>query len=401
MKLRSLPRAKRLNGVRVLLRVDWNVPLEGAFAAEDSLKIERSLTTIRDLAERGAIVVLLTHLGRPKDHEAKLSTKHLLSRVKDRRLEIHHLSSDIETAEGLDELECTINAAKPGTCLLLENVRFAKGEEKNDPKLAARYAKLGDLFINDAFASCHRSHVSVVGIAKKLPSFAGPTLIEEVEALTKLLTKTKHPYLAFVGGGKVTTKVDVLKTLLTIADRVFIGGAMANAFFAAKKYQIGKSYVEKEGIVAAKKMLTSSKIVLPMDVLVASKLAIGVHPRAADPKKIGKSDIIVDIGPQTMLAWAEEVKKAKTIVWNGPLGVIEYPAFTHGSLILARSIAARSKGNAYGVAGGGDTLPVALQSGMAEWFDHLSTGGGAMLEFISSKGKLPGLLPLVGTSSKK
>ena len=400
MKLRLLPTTKRLSGVRVLLRVDWNVPLSGPFAAEDSLKIERSLGTIRDFVERGAIVVLLTHLGRPKGHDVKLSTKHLLARVKDRRLDLQHLSADIETPKGFEELKKKISDAKEGSCFLLENVRFANGEEKNDAKLAARYAELGDLFVNDAFASCHRAHVSVVGIAKKLPSFAGPSLEAEVSGLSKLLGKPKHPYLAFVGGAKITTKIDVMTALLKVADKVFVGGAMATAFFAAKKYQIGKSFVEKEGIAHAKKLLKSSKLVLPQDVLVASKIAPGVHPIAADPAKLKKTDMIGDIGPMTMRAWAQEIKKAKTIVWNGPLGVTEVPAFSHGSLILARMMGARSKGVAYGVAGGGDTLPVAIQSGMSEWFDHLSTGGGAMLEFLSSNGKLPGLVALSGSSKK-
>jgi len=391
-----------LKGKRVLVRVDWNIPLVGKGTEEDSLKMERSFATIRDFSKRGAVVILLTHLGRPKKREAAFSTKKLahiasvLSGIK-----IHFAENAVDDPKDLKKLDATIGKASSGSVFLLENVRFYRGEEKNDPKLAAAFASLGDLFVNDAFASCHRSHASVVGIAKKLPSYAGASLASEVAGLERLLVKPKKPFLAIIGGSKLSTKIDVLSALLKVADRVLIGGAMAHAFFAAKKISIGKSFIEKEGVSAARKLLKNKKILLPIDVVVAPTIGPNTHPRVASLKEIKKTEAIGDIGTETMRAWAEEIRQAKTIVWNGPLGVTEIPAFSHGSLVIARAIAARSKGPCYGVVGGGDTLPVVLRTGMSEWIDHLSTGGGAMLEFISNGGKLPGLAPLAGTSSKK
>lgn len=402
MKLRVLPTSLSLKGKRVLVRVDWNVPLSGQAAAEDSLKLERSFATIRDLSTRGAIVLLLTHLGRPKGRDTRYSTKKLAHRATVYSgFSIAFLDGAVDRATDLDRMTARVEAAKPGAIFLLENVRFLKGEESNDVKLAKAYASLGDLFVNDAFASCHRSHTSVVGIAKQLPAYAGPSLVREVSGLEKLITKPKKPFLAIIGGSKLSTKIDVVNALLKKADRVLIGGAMAHAFFAAKKVHIGKSYVEKEGIAAAKKLVKQSKILLPTDVVVATKIDAKSHPRVVEIRQLKKTDCIGDIGTETMRAWSAEIKKAKTIVWNGPLGVTEYPAFSHGSLVIAHALAARSRGSSYGVVGGGDTLPVVVQSGMAEWIDHLSTGGGAMLEFLAHDGKLPGFVPLQGTAQKK
>jgi phosphoglycerate kinase len=402
MKLRVLPGSASLKGKRVLVRVDWNVPLTGQAAEDDSLKLERSFVTIRDLSKRGAIVLLLTHLGRPKGREEKYSTKKLahLATVHS-GIKISFLDGAVDRPSELAHLKKRIEDAKPGSVFLLENVRFLKGEESNDVKLAKAYASLGDLFVNDAFASCHRVHTSVVGIAKQLSAYAGSSLVMEVSGLEKLITKPKKPFLAIVGGSKLSTKIDVVQALLKKADRVLIGGAMAHAFFAAKKMQIGKSYIEKEGIMAAKKLLKHPNILLPTDAVVATTIDAKSHPRVVEIKQVKKGDCIGDIGTETMRAWSAEIRKAKTIVWNGPLGVTEYPAFSHGSLVISHAFAARSRGSSYGVVGGGDTLPIMLHSGMSEWIDHLSTGGGAMLEFLALEGKLPGLAPLVGGSSKK
>jgi len=402
MKLRVLPTSLSLKGKRVLVRVDWNIPLKGQAAAEDSLKLERSFATIRDLSKRGAVVLLLTHLGRPKKRDAAYSTKKLAHHATVySSLPISFLDGAVDRAGDLDRMKKHVEDAKPGTIFLLENVRFLKGEESNDVKLAKAYASLGDLFVNDAFASCHRSHASVVGISKQLPAYAGPSLVMEVSGLEKLITKPKKPFLAIVGGSKLSTKIDVVQALLKKADRVLIGGAMAHAFFVAKKMQIGKSYIEKEGIAAAKKLLKHPKMLLPTDAVVATKIDAKSHPRVVDIGQVKKTDCIGDIGIETMRAWSAEIARAKTIVWNGPLGVTEYPAFSHGSLVIAHALAARSKGSSYGVVGGGDTLPVVLRSGMAEWIDHLSTGGGSMLEFLAHDGKLPGLAPLYGAGKQK
>lgn len=387
MTLNALPSKLNLKGKRVFLRVDWNVPVRDGIAAEDSLKISRTIETIKNLSSRGAIVLVATHLGRPKKREKEWSTRPLVKLIaKQYRVPMVFW----------DELLAP-KKAKPGDVYLLENVRFNPGEETNDAKLAKQYAAMAHLFVNDAFASCHRSHASVTGVAKQLKSYAGPTLGAEVAALERLITKPKRPFVAVLGGAKVTDKIGVIEALAHLADRVLIGGAMATAFLAAQKRNIGKSFVEKEGIAIAKKLVKNPKIVLPADVVVAPrKIRLGSDhaARAVRVADIKSSDAIGDIGPETMRMWSQEVKNAQTIVWNGPLGVTEIPAFSHGSLVVGQSIAIRSKGLAYGVVGGGDTLPVIVATGMSEWVDHLSTGGGAMLEFIAKKGKLPGLLVL-------
>ena len=401
MKLPQLSPKQSLKGKKIFLRVDWNVPLSG-LAPEDSLKVSRSIETIKDLSKRGAIVILATYLGRPKGRDMSLSTKILQNLVaKQYKLRMTFLGMELDTPKGLLEAQNLVADAKDGDIFLLENVRFASGEEKNSPSLAKAYASLADMFVNDAFSICHRAHASIVGVAKLLPKYAGPHLVEEVEALQRVITKPKKPFVAIVGGAKISTKVGVLEALLAVADSVFVGGAMANAFFAAQKREIGTSYVEKEGIPIAKKLLKHKNLYLPVDLVVAKKIAKDVHPRASEIAEVKKSEAIGDIGPRTMQLWSSEIRKAETIVWNGPVGVTEIPAFSHGSLVLGKAIAMRSKGAAYGIVGGGDTLPVAIATGMSEWIDHLSTGGGAMLEFIASKGKLPGLMALAGASKKK
>jgi phosphoglycerate kinase len=394
-KLSALSAKQKISGKRIFLRVDWNVPLAG-MEAEDSLKVSRSLETIKDLAARGAIVLVATHLGRPQGREEKYSTKKLLELVTSQyKVPMRFLGDALDTAAGVKAAQKTLSEAEAGSVFLLENVRFYVGEEKNAAALSKAFASLADIFVNDAFASCHRAHASVVGIAKHVPHCAGPNLIAEVHGLEKLITKPKKPFMAVIGGAKISTKIDVIQALLTTADAVFVGGAMANAFFAAQKKEIGKSFVEKEGIVLAKKLLKNPKLVLPIDVVVARKIERGVKARSASVDEVKKTEAIGDIGPQTMLAWSQMLKKAQTIVWNGPLGVSEISTFSHGSLVIARAISVRSKGKAYGVAGGGDTLPILFASGMSSGFDHISTGGGAMLEFIAKKGKLPGLVALL------
>jgi len=394
--LRVLPLTKIKKGMRVLVRVDWNVPLKGKMVTECE-KIERTTPFLRDLRKRGAITILMTHLGRPKGREASCSTKILTPFAEGcSGVPIKYLDADLSSVAGAKKLKDQVDKLKPGDIVLLENVRFQPGEEENKPVLAKRYAALGDIFVNDAFASCHRAHTSVVGIAKELPAYAGPELEVEVTALSKLLSKPKHPYYAFIGGSKLSTKIEVIERLITVADKVFIGGAMAHVFFVAKKIPIGASFIEPEGIkLAAKLMKKTKKIELPIDLVVAKKIAPGIHPHCVKVGKVGAKELIGDIGPETAQAWAAMIKKAATIVWNGPVGVTEIPAFSHGSLVLARAIAMRGKGKAFCVVGGGDTLPVIEKSGVGEYIDHVSTGGGAMLEFIALNGKLPGLKPLI------
>lgn len=393
MKLSTLPAAKSLKGVRVLLRVDWNVPLEGGGGAEDSLKLTRSVETVKMLKSRGAIVLIATHIGRPKKMEAALSTKRLVSTLAmSHALHLAQLPERLDKAADLDKIKQIVGAAKPGTVFLLENLRFFAGEEKNDKAFAKGLASLADIYMDDAFAATHRAHASIVGVPKLLPAYAGPALLAEVAALEKLITKPKKPFVAIVGGMKITTKIGVINVLLKTADAVCVGGAMANALFAAKGYSIGSSYIEKEGIPLAKKLLKNKKLHIPVDVVVDVKDK-NVH--VTTPDAVKKNERIGDIGPGTMRAWAGLIKSAKTIAWNGPVGISRLPSFSHGSLLLAHAIGMQSRGKTFGVAGGGDTLPVIAQSHMGEYFDFVSTGGGAMLEFIAKKGKLPGLLALM------
>ncbi|MBD3281595.1 phosphoglycerate kinase [Candidatus Uhrbacteria bacterium] len=402
--MKSLPALNKkasLRGKKVLLRVDWNIPLHDVPTEGDLLKIERSAETIKWLKRQGAVTIVLTHLGRPKSKDDSLSTVRLLP-FAEAYLEdpLMFCGEDIEAEEGLIAVKQCIDSTKNGGVVLLENVRFYAGEETNDKKLAALYASLADIFINDAFASCHRKHASVAAIAKLLPHYAGPALQEEVAAASKLLGKPKKPFVAVIGGAKLSTKLPVINSLLKKADHILIGGAMAHAFLKAKRVEVGKSYLEEGSVKLARKLIKNKRIHLPEDALAAKALKEGASPRRASIKDISKSEKIGDIGPITMQKWSALIKNAQTILWNGPVGITELPAFSHGSMVIGYAVASRSKGKAYGVVGGGDTIPVALATGMDEWFDHISTGGGALLEFIATGGKVPGLTSLLEKQPK-
>lgn len=397
-----LDKTTDVRGKRVILRVDWNIPLMAVPHESELMKVKQSAETIKDLSKRGAVVIVLTHLGRPEGWEKKYSTARLLPFAEAYLGKpMVFCGEDITTVDGYAAVARSIGAAKAGDVYLLENVRFYTGEESNDKKLSQVYATLGELYVNDAFASCHRAHVSVTGIPAYLPHYAGPNLAKEIEAADKLIGKPKKPFIAIIGGAKLSTKMPVIEALLKVADKVCIGGAMANPFFAARRYELGKSLMEKEGVKFAKPLLKDPKVILPTDVLVAKKIDERARPHAVDNKAVKKNEAIGDIGPQTMREWAALVKTAQTILWNGPVGVAELKPFSHGSLVLGQAIAARSAGKAYGVVGGGDTVPVALETGMSEWFDHISMGGGALLEYITEKGKLPGIEALRGRGIKR
>jgi len=394
MQLRTLSSKQKLKGVPVLVRVDWNVPEASVYSLEGSLKLERSVAGIKDLVKRGAIVILLTHFGRPKKKDRLHSTKFLPKIMKRYGLNIVFHPESVSKQDELKKLSSTLKQADPGSIHLLENVRFEKGEEENAASLTKAWASLADLFINDAFASCHRAHASVVGLAKILPSYAGPSLMEEVEQLERLLERPSSQFIAVIGGKKLTTKLPVIKELIKKCDQVLIGGAMATPFLAAKNLEVGKSYLESGSVNEAKKLAKIKNILLPKDVIVTEKLE--QNPRLTRTKvdTIGKKQIIVDVGPQTLAEWSALIARAKTILWNGPLGWSEASVCEAGSRFIARIIATRSKGKAFGVVGGGDTLPVLAGVSAAKWIDFVSTGGGAMLEFIAAKGNLPGLKTL-------
>lgn len=395
LNLRTLSTKQKIKGVPILVRVDWNVPEAAARGLEGSLKLERSVSGIKQLAKRGAVVILLTHFGRPKKKDSFHSTRLLAKRMKRYGLDIGFHAESVGKPVERQKLADKLAKAKPGSIHLLENVRFEKGEEKNLISIAKAWASLADIFVNDAFAASHRPHASVVGVSKLLPSYAGPSLVEEVERLGRLLHSPASPFVAIIGGKKLSTKIPVLKELLTRCDRVLVGGAMATPFLAAKKLQVGKSYLETSSVAEASKLLKKSGLVLPVDVMVADKLVTSPKIRRVAVDAIGKKDIIVDVGPATLAQWAKIIAGAKTILWNGPVGWTECKPCGSGSRFVARIVGTRSKGPAFGVAGGGDTLPVLADTKAAKWLDFISTGGGAMLEFIAQKGRLPGITALL------
>jgi len=384
------------HGRRILVRVDWNVPVNGSFIDTESLKFRRTLPFLDALSKKGAIVIVMTHLGRPKKRESKLSTKRLASAIqKQEGIPIAHIPDNLETQKGIVNAHAAIDRAAPGDIFLLENVRFHTGEAKNSTSLAKAYASFADLFINDAFASCHRAHASVVGVTKQVPSVAGPSLIREVDALDRLLQKPTRPFFAVIGGAKLSTKIGIIKSLLREADRVYVGGALAHPFYKALGHSIGKSKIERGAVSVATALLKKKNLVLPTDARVATVFTKNARTKNARLDEIERRDTIGDIGVETMKQWARELQDAKTIVWNGPVGAHEYPVFAHGSNLLAHAISRRSATRSvYGVVGGGDTLPILKELGLEAKIDHVSTGGGAMLEFITLNGKLPGLLAL-------
>jgi len=394
LNLRTFSPKQKIKGAPILVRVDWNVPEAAARGLEGSLKLERSVSFIKQLSKRGAVVILLTHFGRPKRKDKVHTTQFLAKRMKRYGLTIAFHPESVSKPADRKRLADRLLKAKPGSIHLLENVRFERGEEKNAVPLSKAWASLGDIFINDAFASCHRAHASVVGIAKIIPSYAGPSLTEEVEHLGRLLEKPTSPFVAVIGGKKLSSKIPVIKVLLDRCDKVLVGGAMATPFLSAKKLQVGKSYLEKASIKEAAKLLKKPGLMLPLDVMVAEKLVPNPKLRRVKVDAIGKKDIVVDIGPSTLASWSKTIATSKTVLWNGPVGWTECKPCGNGSRFLARIIATRAKGPAFGVSGGGDTLPILAETKTAKWFDFISTGGGAMLEFLSLKGKLPGITAL-------
>ncbi len=381
------------------MRVDWNIPLNGAFRPEDMLKVTRSMAMIEVLRERGAILILMTHLGRPTKRDRHLSTARLLPVLQKRYgLHVKHHSAMVSKVAEREALKEALSESKPGEVHLLENVRFEAGEDDCDKDLVKAYAELGELFVNEAFASSHRKHASVFGIAKALPSYAGTGLVEEVKALSALLASPKKPFYAMVAGGKLSTKIPVLKLLLKICDRVFVGGAMATVFQVARGISVGSSPYEKEAVPEAKALYAkyAKQLVFPSDVMCVTSLAKPSSLSQVPLDAIPKGCISVDAGTKTLKEWAGLLCEAKTIMWNGPLGVIEVHEYGFGTRFMAKALAqCMRKHKALVVVGGGDTLPSILETKTEDKLGHVSCGGGAMLEFLTLKGKLPGIVPLL------
>lgn len=395
MKIRSLNKMKNWCGKRVLLRVDFNIPVgkDGAIGPQEDLRIRAALPTIIKLVDDGAKVIIVSHLGRPVRREKKFSlapvAAHLAGLLKQ---DVLFVADDL--VKQSEAVAVRLAGLPFGGIAVLENIRFYPEEEKNDLKFAKRLAGLADAYVNDAFGTAHRAHASTAGVTRYLPSYAGLLMEAELANLGRLLEKPKHPFVVVMGGAKISSKLPTLKKMLAIADTVLLGGGMANNFFKAAKLEVGKSLYDKQEVKLAAALARNKKIVLPSDVLVATGLTPKAKVRYCRADQVKPNEFIVDLGPESMRSWTKLIKGARTIVWNGPLGLFENPRFAHGSIALGRVIAARAKGPAFGVIGGGETIQCAERTGMIEWIDHVSTGGGAMLEFLSGK-VLPGVKPLL------
>lgn len=387
MRLRTLKTDVR--GKRVLVRIDANVPVKkGRVEDGPHGRIARSAVGIEWLRQHGARTIVLTHLGRP---EGKHISAYSVRPVAKRLSEL--LGVKVQMARGVvgPEVERAVARMSDGDVLLLENVRFDPREEENSPSLARQWAELADLYVDDAFAVSHRAHASVDAITSELPSYAGPLLANEVDVLSKALSHPKHPFVLAMGGLKMADKLPVMERLLPDADAILVGGALATAFLKAQGLEVGSSVYDEAGVEAAARLLKSGagKLVLPIDVVVAKSFRAGAKTRVVPVTGIGAADKIVDLGPESMRLCAARIKTAKTVVWNGPFGFTEVEAFRAGTRKLAQAVAART-GKAVTVVGGGDTVPLIESLGLADSFTLLSTGGGAMLEFLAGE-KLPGV----------
>ncbi|MDL2344890.1 phosphoglycerate kinase [Deinococcus sp. MIMF12] len=377
-----------VQGGRVLVRVDYNVPV-GDGAVQDRTRVTASLTTLRELLDGGASLVLMSHFGRPKNGpEEKYSLAPVAPVLEE---ELGRPVRFIASLPGSDETLEAVQALQPGEVALLENVRFEAGEEKNDPGLAGRFARLGDAFVLDAFGSAHRAHASVSGVAALLPHAAGRLLQREVEALSRLTEDPESPYVVIIGGAKVSDKIRVIERLLPKVDRMLIGGGMMFTFIKARGGRIGGSLVEDDQVEYARGLLDGygAKLMLPTDAVAADRFAADAATRVVPADAIPDGWMGLDIGPDTVRAYAEALRGARTVFWNGPMGVFEFGAFAAGTNAVAAAVAGL-KNQAYTVVGGGDSVSAINQSGRAEQIDHISTGGGASLELLEGKA-LPGV----------
>jgi phosphoglycerate kinase len=390
MSFRSLDDAD-VKGKRVLVRVDLNVPMHDGEVADVS-RIERNSPTITEIADRGGRVILLSHYGRPKGPDPKESLKPVAAAVA--RI-IKRPITFVEDCIG-PIAEKAVASTKPGDILCLENTRFHKGEEKNDPAFAAQLAQLADIYVDDAFSVAHRAHASVEAIAHVLPAYAGRAMQEELEALEKALQSPERPVAAIVGGAKISTKLDLLGNLITKVETLIIGGGMANTFLAAQGKPVGRSLSESDLIPTARDILAKAKslhreIVLPADVVVAQKFAAHVPSRVVSIDDVGAADMILDIGPRSIEQAVSVLARSKTLVWNGPFGAFEVEPFDNGTVEVAEAAAELTTDRRLvSIAGGGDTMAALNVAGVAERFTYVSTAGGAFLEWLEGK-TLPGV----------
>ena len=380
-----------LRGHRVLVRVDYNVPFNDAGAITDDTRIVESLPTVRKICAEGGIAVLMSHLGRPK---GKVNPKYSLAPV------AQHLSDLLQTPVHFvpvcigAEAEAAVAAAQPGQIVMLENVRFHPEEEANDPVFAEQLSRLGDVYVNDAFGTAHRAHASTEGVATFFATKrgAGYLIAKELQYLGSALSNPARPFVAILGGSKVSDKIEVIQNLLSKADSIIIGGGMANTFVRAQGLPTGDSLVEEDKVEMARALLQSAgdRILLPTDAIIADAFDANANHKAVSVQNIPEGWRILDIGPESVKSFTACIESAKTVVWNGPMGVFEFPAFSGGTFGIAHALCTATAHGAVTMVGGGDSAAAIAQAGLKSGVSHVSTGGGASLEYLEGK-VLPGI----------
>jgi phosphoglycerate kinase len=403
----DLSRIKTIDGVdvrgkRVLIRVDFNVPIEGGKVA-DPTRISRVLPTIAKLAHEGAKVIVLSHLGRPK---GVISPETSLKPVADKMKELMAGTTVRFIGDCLgEEARNGLRTLRPGDVAVLENVRFYPGEEKNDPNFAKRLAEHGDLYVDDAFSSAHRAHASIEAITRLLPSYAGLLMMAEITALGEALETPEHPVMAIVGGAKVSTKIEVLTNLVARMDTLVVGGGMANTFLLAKGMKLGASFAEPDFVHTAKDVMARANaagcaIVLPSDAVVAKALAEGADWQVCPVAKVPQDAMILDFGPDSVAGLKRRLADIRTVLWNGPLGAFETPPFGAGTFAIAKEVARLTQeGKLISVAGGGDTVRALNEAHVADDFSYVSTAGGAFLEWLGGH-ELPAVAALARNGAR-
>ncbi|HEY0672130.1 MAG TPA: phosphoglycerate kinase [Longimicrobiales bacterium] len=382
-----------LNGKRVLVRVDYNVPLEEGRVTDDK-RIRETLPTLEYLLERDARIILVSHLGRPK---GKWNDKYSLKRVAEHLKSLISAPVDYVADVVGPDAKAAVDALKQGSILLLENARFLPGEETNDPKLSEALAAFGDVYVNDAFGSAHRAHASTCGVAEvmkreKKPAVAGFLMEKELRFLGQAVANPEKPFVAILGGAKISGKIDVIENLLPKVDQIIIGGAMANTFFRAMDLETGGSLVEEDRVELARELIerAGKKLLLPVDCVVAGDARPGIRTFTMDRDKVPPEGKIFDIGPKSVATFRDAIERARTILWNGPVGMFEIPEFSFGTEGIARAVAEATARGATTIVGGGDTAAAVEAAKLADDMTHVSTGGGAALEFLEGK-TLPGV----------